>query len=184
MTPHVKLAGPTSFAPLIYKTIELVCVQPRPVMHILVIICDGAITNDGPTIQAICEASNYPIAIICVGVGDGPWHTMQKFDDRYLLQTIHCLLDVVGVAIAAVTCCLNTLWLGMPAVCLNYNLRVPERQFDNFQFVEYSNMDGVSHDKQEALFALSCVEEVPDQVKHAPSTLECCCVFIIWLYDL
>jgi hypothetical protein len=39
------------------------------------------VTSERETINAIVEASNYPLSIVVVGVGDGPWETMQEFDD-------------------------------------------------------------------------------------------------------
>lgn len=75
-----QLSGPTTFTPLIKKAIEIVKVNKS--YHILLIICDGGVTNKQETIDAIVEASHYPLSIICVGVGKGPWHIMQEFDDE------------------------------------------------------------------------------------------------------
>jgi len=80
ITPGIYLDGPTSFAPLIKKAIEIVKQEKR--YHILIIIADGQVSNILETANAIVEASHYPISIIMIGVGDGPWNTMEEFDDR------------------------------------------------------------------------------------------------------
>merc|ERR1711988_1121495 len=130
-----QLSGPTCFAPVIHEAIKVV--REEQGYHILVIIADGQVTDpspDGATARAIIEASHYPLSIVVVGVGDGPWHTMEHYDDE-----------------------------------------LPERQFDNFQFVEWNAVrHGGSAQQQgeaamEARFALSALMEVPEQyayIKH------------------
>ena len=51
----------------------------------MVIITDGEVTDPDETASAIIEASNYPLSIIAIGVGDGPFDTMETFDD-YLTE--------------------------------------------------------------------------------------------------
>jgi len=80
ITPLLILAGPTSFAPLIYEAINIV--KQQRAYHILVIIADGAVTNARETGQAIIDASNHALSIVMVGVGDGPWDLMEEFDDK------------------------------------------------------------------------------------------------------
>lgn len=83
IAPSVKLAGPTSFAPIIRRAMEITARERA--FHILLIVADGQVTrpSDMPegafssqeqdTIAAIVDASALPLAIVLVGVGDGPW---------------------------------------------------------------------------------------------------------------
>ena len=130
LAPRVRLAGPTSFAPLIRKACEVVAAE-EGAYHILLIVADGQVTRDSSTrdgqlsrqeratVDAIVEASHYPLSIVMVGVGDGPWDVMEDFDDN-----------------------------------------LPERQFDNFQFVHY---EGIRHacgapGAFDAHLALACLQ--------------------------
>ncbi|KAL0012049.1 hypothetical protein SO802_007157 [Lithocarpus litseifolius] len=93
IVPQVHLAGPTSFAPIIETAIGIVD-NSGGQYHVLMIIADGQVTrsvntgygNFSPqersTINAIVKASNYPLSIVLVGVGDGPWDMMHEFDDN------------------------------------------------------------------------------------------------------
>lgn len=77
----ITLAGPTSFAPAIRKTIEHVKAGKEKEFTFCLIIADGQVTSVKETEAAIVEASKLPISICCVGVGDGPWDEMYRFDD-------------------------------------------------------------------------------------------------------
>lgn len=83
----VTLSGPSSFAPLIRQAI-LKCREAaaytKPTFHVLLILADGQISASSKldTENALDEASKYPLSIICIGVGDGPWDIMNKYDDK------------------------------------------------------------------------------------------------------
>lgn len=119
------LAGPTSFAPLIRQAIKLV--RETNEYHILLIVADGQVSPDcvKETTNAIVEASNYALSIVMIGVGDGPWKLMDRFDDE-----------------------------------------LPQRRFDNFQFVEFSKVfDKYPAERREAAFATHALMEVPEQYR-------------------
>ncbi|KAL7191821.1 hypothetical protein ACSBR2_023822 [Camellia fascicularis] len=141
LVPQLRLAGPTSFAPIIEMAITIV-EQSGGQYHVLVIIADGQVTRsvdtghgqlspqEKKTVEAIVKASEYPLSIILVGVGDGPWDMMREFDDN-----------------------------------------IPARVFDNFQFVNFTEImsKNVDRSRKEAAFALAALMEIPSQYK---ATLE------------
>ncbi|KAG1363790.1 hypothetical protein COCNU_11G006170 [Cocos nucifera] len=87
------LTGPTSFAPMIETAIGIVD-HSGGQYHVLLIIADGQVTRsvdtiygqlssqERDTVNAIVKASDYPLSIVLVGVGDGPWDMMREFDDN------------------------------------------------------------------------------------------------------
>jgi hypothetical protein len=119
ITPNIQLSGPTSFAPLIREAIKLV--KATKSYHILIIIADGQVDNVKDTTAAIVEASFYPISIIMIGVGDGPWDLMVEFDDK-----------------------------------------LPERAFDNFQFVPFHDTM-IKAENRQVTFSIAALQEIPEQ---------------------
>lgn len=77
----LKLSGPSSLAPIIKQAIKLCRTSQQ--YHILILIVDGQVSTsaEDETVDAIVEASNYPLSIIVIGIGDGPFGTMFEYDD-------------------------------------------------------------------------------------------------------
>ncbi|XP_073100159.1 E3 ubiquitin-protein ligase RGLG2 isoform X2 [Elaeis guineensis] len=137
LIPHLRLAGPTSFAPIIEMAMTIV-EQNGGQYHVLLIIADGQVTRsvdtefgqlsaqEQKTIEAIVKASEFPLSIVLVGVGDGPWDMMKQFDDN-----------------------------------------IPARSFDNFQFVNFTEImsKNMPQTRKEAAFALAALMEIPSQYK-------------------
>lgn len=77
---HVKLYGPTNFAPVIQNLIKIACGQDGRNYFVLLIITDGLISDMLDTKLAIIEASQLPISIIIVGVGNTDFSNMDLLD--------------------------------------------------------------------------------------------------------
>ncbi|XP_027094088.1 E3 ubiquitin-protein ligase RGLG4 [Coffea arabica] len=139
ITPNLQLSGPTSYGPVVDAAVDIV-ERSGGQYHVLVIIADGQVTRsvntsdvelspqEAKTIKSIVNASLYPLSIILVGVGDGPWEDMKKFDDK-----------------------------------------LPAREFDNFQFVNFTAImsKDQSASEKETAFALAALMEIPIQYKAA-----------------
>ncbi|OWF40267.1 E3 ubiquitin-protein ligase RGLG4-like [Mizuhopecten yessoensis] len=85
MASKLILSGPTNFAPLIHQAIDIV--KKTGTYHILIVIADGQVNEEEHTIDAIIQASKYPLSIVVVGVGDGPWDLMEEFDNHLPSRT-------------------------------------------------------------------------------------------------
>ncbi|KAL0363075.1 UNVERIFIED_CONTAM: E3 ubiquitin-protein ligase RGLG4 [Sesamum calycinum] len=93
IVPNLRLSGPTSYGPVVDAAVDIV-ERSGGQYHVLVIIADGQVTRsvntsdaelspqEEKTINSIVHASLHPLSIILVGVGDGPWEDMKKFDDK------------------------------------------------------------------------------------------------------
>ncbi|XP_010499161.1 PREDICTED: E3 ubiquitin-protein ligase RGLG2-like [Camelina sativa] len=82
IVPHLCLAGPTSFAPIIERAMTIVEESGGQVTRSVDTNQGGLSSQEQKTIDAIVRASAYPLSIVLVGVGDGPWDTMRQFDDN------------------------------------------------------------------------------------------------------
>lgn len=123
----IGMLGPFSLAPIIQKAIEIVSI--RKSYHILLIITDGRLDDINKSINAIVEASKFPLSIVCIGVGKGPWDKLMSVSDN-----------------------------------------IPERDFDNFQFVNFHEM--VDRCEGEAVeFAKNALLKVPIQYEYIKTHL-------------
>ncbi|XP_047975047.1 E3 ubiquitin-protein ligase RGLG4 [Salvia hispanica] len=139
IVPKLRLSGPTSYGPVVDAAVDIV-EKSGGQYHVLVIIADGQVTRsvntsdnelspqEERTINSLVNASLYPLSIVLIGVGDGPWDDMKKFDDK-----------------------------------------IPDRDFDNFQFVNFTEImsKSTSSAEKETAFALAALMEIPVQYKAA-----------------
>jgi len=74
------LSGPTLFIALIEEAIRRVRASQK--FHVLLILTDGMVQEEEQHYKVLNTASQYPLVIVCVGIGDGPWDEMQRFDRK------------------------------------------------------------------------------------------------------
>ncbi|KAL5262400.1 hypothetical protein ACHWQZ_G007949 [Mnemiopsis leidyi] len=88
---HVGLSGPTNCAPMIrhVSRLAITAAQSRTAQnyYVLLILTDGQFTDIYDCIGAIVEASDYPMSIIIIGVGNADFTDMERLDaDKKALQ--------------------------------------------------------------------------------------------------
>jgi len=69
-----------NLAPIIYKALEIV--KRENSYHLLCVVITGNVSDKKEAIEAIEIASRYPLNIVCVGVGRGPWKKMNKMSKK------------------------------------------------------------------------------------------------------
>lgn len=87
----IELYGPTNFAPCLQTMIDYMKEKEKAETAeymIMMYVTDGAITDMDDTIDLIVEASEYPMSIIIVGVGNADFSNMKALDcDEGRLKT-------------------------------------------------------------------------------------------------
>lgn len=74
------LDGPTDFRPILSIAAEQVAKTKN--YTLLVIISDGGVNADiDGNLNMLRQISNLPLAVTCIGIGDGDFSTMREFDD-------------------------------------------------------------------------------------------------------
>lgn len=88
---RVRLAGPTIFGPVIEKATSIAkqaCELKQKKYYVLLIITDGVITDLQESINALVNASGFPMSVLIVGVGGADFSEMEHLDaDRGRLAT-------------------------------------------------------------------------------------------------
>ena len=102
VVPQLHLSGPTSFAPIVRAAMRAVA-EAEGAYHILLLLADGQVSpeNMKETVAAIVAASKLPLSIVMVGVGDGPWDDMHRFDDE-LPERVFDNFQVRGVHVTTI----------------------------------------------------------------------------------
>ena len=73
-------SGPNNFAPLIKKVLSRINKNDIFEYHILMILTNGIISDLQPTIDALVEASSYPLSVIIIGIGKRDFKKMEILD--------------------------------------------------------------------------------------------------------
>ena len=77
--PSLQFSGPTNFAPILtecLKSVKYATEQGMFSYSTLLILTDGMITDMNETIDALIDASAFPISVIIIGIGNADFTSM------------------------------------------------------------------------------------------------------------
>ena len=79
---NVELDGPTFFRPVLSQIIDNIRsrVKVLDVYHVILMLTDGCIHDMRETIDLIVKASDLPLSIIIIGIGDANFKNMEILD--------------------------------------------------------------------------------------------------------
>eukprot|EP01029_Cantina_marsupialis_P019370 TRINITY_DN449_c1_g1_i3.p1 TRINITY_DN449_c1_g1~~TRINITY_DN449_c1_g1_i3.p1 ORF type:complete len:392 (-),score=129.42 TRINITY_DN449_c1_g1_i3:242-1417(-) len=79
---YVGLSGPTLFSQIIGEAVACApqCTQQDQSYHVLLILTDGIINDMSSTIDTIVQASDHPLSIVIVGIGNANFDAMEVLD--------------------------------------------------------------------------------------------------------
>ncbi|XP_022149658.1 E3 ubiquitin-protein ligase RGLG4 isoform X2 [Momordica charantia] len=137
IVPNVKLSGPTSYGPVVEAAMDIVD-KSGGQFHILLIIADGQVTRSSST-------------------DDGELSPQEE-------KTIHSIVEGSGYPLSIILVGVGDRpWDDMK----KFDDKIPARDFDNFQFVNFTEImsRNIPTPEKEAAFALAALMEVPLQYK-------------------
>ena len=107
-------------------------------------------------IYLLKKISQFPLSIVLVGVGDGPWDMMHQFDDNIPARSFDNFQVIVLPIIY------NT-----QQNVLVQKINMHGRILHFMQFVNFTEImsKSIAADRKEAEFALSALMEIPTQYK-------------------
>lgn len=137
MAPYIRLSGPTSFAPIIKQGIRIV-EESGGQYHVLLIIADGQVTR----------SEDIPFGRLSV---------QEQATVDAIVAASNFALSIVLVGVGD----------GPWDVMRQFDDNIPTRNFDNFQFVDFTSLmaSNAAPEAKEAKVALSALMEIPEQYR-------------------
>ncbi|MDP2434184.1 MAG: VWA domain-containing protein [archaeon] len=82
ITPKISTVGTPSWKPLIDQAIEHIIETKR--FYILIVLTTGACDSFEELREALVIASRFPLSIVAIGLGDGPFSELASIDDEVI----------------------------------------------------------------------------------------------------